>query len=543
MSGPDQDIWKKSTSNEFGRLTQGNINGIQAQNAMDFIPRSLVPDDRKVTYASFVCDYRPLKSDKYRVQLVVGGDKLTYADDAGSPAASLLETKLLVNSVISTPGARFMSMDLKDHFLCTPMLNPEYMKISYKYFPQDIRDKYELDDIVSNGYIYCKIKKGMYGLKQASLLAYNFLKEKLAPHGYHPIPHTIGLWKHDVRPITFCLCVDDFGVKYINKDDANHLLSSLQQTFNVSTDWEGKNFCGLTFNWNYKQRYVDVSMPTYVQDVLHKFQHPPPSKAQRSPFIIKPHQPFKPGQRQYAKAPDSSPQLDDKGTKRIQSIVGSLLYYARAIDNTILPALNSISAQQSKPTTATHQRCQSLLDYVATYPNVFIRYHASDMILNIDSDAAYLVEPQARSRIAGYFQLNSSKRSNPYINGAILIECKTLRHVVASSAEAETAGLFHNAQIAVPIRYMLEQMSHKQGKSPVKTDYLMSNNFIHNNIAQCRSKSWDMQYYWLRDKENQNDFDFYWDKSENNHGDYYTKHHSAKYHTIVRPRYVHDKTI
>ena len=80
------------------------------------------------------------------------------------------------------------------------------------------------------------------------------------------------------------------------------------------------------------------------------------------------------------------------------------------------------------------------------------------MILNIDSDAAYLVKPQARSCIAGYFQLNSSKQSNPYINGAILIERKTLRHVVASSAEAETAGLFHNAQIAVPIRYMLEQM-------------------------------------------------------------------------------------
>ena len=153
-----------------------------------------------------------------------------------------------------------MSMDLKDHFLCTPMLNPEFMKIPY----------------------YCKIKKGMYGLKQASLLAYNFLKEKLAPHGYHPIPHTIGLWKHDVRPITFCLCVDDVGVKYANKNDATHLLSLLQQTFKVSTDWDGKNFCGLTIDWNYKQRYVNVSMPTYIQDVLHKFQHPTPSRTQRS---------------------------------------------------------------------------------------------------------------------------------------------------------------------------------------------------------------------------------------------------------------------
>ena len=285
-------------------------------------------------------------------------------------------------------------------------------------------------------------------------------------------------------------------------------------------------------------------MPNYIRNVLQKFQHNKPEKAQRSPFNIQSsYRPSKPGQRQYAPLPDTSPTLDPKGTKRIQSIVGSLLYYARAIDSTLLPSLNSIGAQQSAPTAATHQRCKCLLDYVATYPNVFIRYHASDMVLTIDSDAAYLVEPKARSRIAGYFQLNSNKRSNKYINGAILIECKTLRHVVASAAEAETAGIFHNAQIALPIRYMLIQIGHKQPRTPVKTDNEMSNNFIHNNIAQRRSKSWDMRFYWLRDKANQHLFDFYWDKSENNFGDYFTKHHTAKYHTIIRPQYVQDRII
>ena len=139
--------------------------------------------------------------------------------------------------------------------------------------------------------------------------------------------------------------------------------------------------------------------------------------------------------------------------------------------------------------------------------------------------------------------LNSNKRSNPSVNGAILIECKTLCHVVSSSAEAETAGLFHNAQIALPIRYMLTQIGHKQPRTPVKTDNEMSNNFIHNNIAQRRSKSWDMRFYWLRDKENQKMFDFYWDKSENNLGDYHTKHHTAKYHSVIRSKYVHDRTI
>ena len=89
----------------------------------------------------------------------------------------MLKTKLLFNSVISDAkdGARFCGMDLKDMFLQTPMLTPEYMKVPIKYFPQDIIDQYHLLDLLhSNGCIYIKIKKGMYGLKQASVLAYQF---------------------------------------------------------------------------------------------------------------------------------------------------------------------------------------------------------------------------------------------------------------------------------------------------------------------------------------------------------------------------------
>ena len=78
------------------------------------------------------------------------------------------------------------------------------------------------------------------------------------------------------------------------------------------------------------------------------------------------------------------------------------------------------------------------------------------MLLTIDSDASYLVASKAKSRVAGYFQLNSQHRSNSHVNAAILIECKTLRHVVALSAEAERAGLFHNTQRAIPIRYLLQ---------------------------------------------------------------------------------------
>ena len=222
-------------------------------------------------------------------------------------------------------------------------------------------------------------------------------------------------------------------------------------------------------------------------------------------------------------------------------MVGSLLYYARAVDNTLLPALNAIAQQQAHPTEESMRKCKRLLDYVATFPNVFIRFYKSDMILTIDSDAAYLVLPGARSRIAGFFQMNSLDKTTPFRNGALLVECKSLRHVVASSAEAEVAGIFHNAQTAIPIRYMLAQLGHPQPATPLKTDNATALNFVKNNITQKRSKSWDMRFYWLRDKKQQKMFDIFWDKSEANIADYHTKHHPIAHHRLVRHMYVKDR--
>ena len=102
------------------------------------------------------------------MRITVGGDKLTYPFDSGSPAANMVETNLLVNSVISDApqGAKFMPADIKDYFLATPMARSEYMKVRLKYFPAGIIVQYNLHNLVApDAYIYIKIKKGMYGLK------------------------------------------------------------------------------------------------------------------------------------------------------------------------------------------------------------------------------------------------------------------------------------------------------------------------------------------------------------------------------------------
>ncbi len=95
-----------------------------------------------------------------------------YPFDAGTPTADLLTVKLLINSVILTPGAKFFTMDIKNFYLCTPMTRYKYMRLKLSDMPEDVIEHYRLLDIATlDGYVYCKIRQGMYGLPQAGIIA------------------------------------------------------------------------------------------------------------------------------------------------------------------------------------------------------------------------------------------------------------------------------------------------------------------------------------------------------------------------------------
>ena len=111
------------------------------------------------------------------------------------------------------------------------------------------------------------------------------------------------------------------------------------------------------------------------------------------------------------------------------------------------------------------------------------------MVLTIYSDSGYLLEPHSRRRVAGYFQLNSNNKSSKIVNGAILIEFKTLHHVVASSAESETSVIFHNAQVAMTVISMITQVVHPQPATRIKTDNTAADVLFHDSITQKKSKS------------------------------------------------------
>ncbi len=154
---------------------------------------------------------------------------------------------------------------------------------------------------------------------------------------------------------------------------------------------------------------------------------------------------------QYVEPDEISTPLDKEGKKYIQAVTGTLLYYSRAVDPTMLVALNAIATQQASPTQKTLERVKQLLDYCASQEEAVITYHASDMILAIHSDAGYLNESKARSRAGGHFFLSSDVQ-NPLNNSAILTIAQIIDAVMSSAAEAELGALFINAKEAVHMR-------------------------------------------------------------------------------------------
>jgi hypothetical protein len=206
-----QPLWTRGFGNECGRLFQG-IRDITGTNTCFFIKLTNIPKDRNITYVKIVCDYKPHKKEKECVRLTVGGDRLDYSGDVATSTADITTFKILINITLSTEEAAMMMMDINNYYLGTPLPQFEYMKMLLSRFSEEIIQKYNLNALAVDGWVYIEIRKGMYGLKQAGLLANQLLQTRLAPFGYYPARHTPGLWLHETRPISFTLVVDDFAV-------------------------------------------------------------------------------------------------------------------------------------------------------------------------------------------------------------------------------------------------------------------------------------------------------------------------------------------
>jgi hypothetical protein len=203
-----------------------------------------------------------------------------------------------------------------------------------------------------------------------------------------------------------------------------------------------------------------------------------------------------------------------------------VLYYARAIDCTMLMALGSLAA--AKTTHATAQAVTQLLNFAATHPDAVLSYHASDMVLHIHSDAPHHSTSIDRNSFP------------PPINVNIHVPCSIMNVVVSSASEAELGALFHNGKEAAWLRTTLHDMGHPQPPTPIQTDNSCAAGIANGTAKQRLSKLINMRFYWICDRDAQGQFIIHWRRDSDNLADYFTKHHSPAQHRLMRSQYLLD---
>jgi hypothetical protein len=166
----------------------------------------------------------------------------------------------------------------------------------------------------------------------------------------------------------------------------------------------------------------------------------------------------------------------------------------------MLHILSNLVASQTKGTETTTIQMVHFLNYCATYPAVTLCYQASNMILNIYSNAAYLTEPEARSRAGGHHYLGNLLGKPNILNGPILNISKVLKGVMSSAAEAEIGALYINTKEATVICTTLAEMGHPQPATPMETNKSTACGIMNPTVKQVQSKAIDMRFYWVCDR-------------------------------------------
>ena len=534
LLGPDAASWQQANIDEFDRL-------LGSTHTMHAIKNADQPEDRRkdTTY------YNPQIKEKigedglltFRVRGTAGGDRINYPGNVSSSCADMPVVKTLLQSVVSD-NANWMTADIKDYYLMTPLTRSEYIRIPVKMIPESIIAKYALHPFIHHDKVLFEVTQGMYGLPQAGLLAQERLITHLATAGYHEAPDVPCLFRHVTNSVAFALVVDDFGIKYNDRADADHLIATLRSLYELKVDWTGKQYLGLTIVFDSAKRTVTLSMPGYITKVLTRFR-PHLTRGAPSPAT---YMPPSYGSKSPQLAPvDNSPPLNAAAILELQQIVGCMLYYARAVDYTMLPSVTAISSDQAHATTATLEAVDRLLAYAASYPDNELVFTACDMILHMQSDGSHLSRSRSRG-VAGGIAYFGNTNEPTHINGAVHVHSCILDVVVASVAECEYASLYMLARVGTWLRTIAIALGYPQPPTHIFCDNACAVGMANDSVKLNRTKSIDMRFHWIRDRVRQGQFTITWRQGAHNLADFFTKPLPVHVHQALMPFLINTPT-
>lgn len=528
----DADAWFSANADEWRRL-------ISRTQTLRFAPASAKPAHQRATYINLVCTdkVKPPNAHSTKRVRATCGNGINYPGATAAETASLDTVKLLLNSVLSTPEAKFMTIDIKDFYLHSSLLRNEYAWVDLKQIAPTIIDEYSVRELAVHGKVLVEIVKGIYGLPQAGKLAKDQLTALLRARGFSECEHTPCLFKHSSRPIVFSLVVDDFGIKYTNRDDVSYLIDSLTPAYEITTDWSGSKYLGISLDWDYvsPRRSVALSLPGYVAKGLSTIGFKPSGKLTTSPGgFVRPQY----GAHTQLTSIDTSPALPPEGRLAIQRTLGIFNWYLRVTDPSFKCRLSQLGAEQAHATEQTAAAVDHVLNYLHAFPNANLVYYASDMALQVESDASYNSEPKATSRAGGVFYLG--KRTEGFVNGPIDETSVRIDAVMAAASEAEYAATFINARKACALRQTLSDLGHIQGPTPISVDNKCAQGLANDTVKRRQSKAIDMRFHWIRDRVRQGQFEVNWAPGKSNLADFFTKNLPAKQFQFMRLFFVRD---
>jgi hypothetical protein len=228
------EIWQMAFGKDFGGMVQVDNKTSQKETNAMFVMmhdeiKHILRQKKKFTYGNLAVDYPPQEEDPNRIQIIARGNLVMYELSPLVCTAVLGTAKLHWNSVISTQGAKYMCLDIKKNHLTARLEYFLYMQMPLVLFPEWIQEQYNLKLLAYKGNVHLEMRRAVWGLPQAGILANKRLWHKLALLGCCKHVNTPGLWYHESHPISFTLIVNNIGVKYVNKEDVNHLVKSMKK--------------------------------------------------------------------------------------------------------------------------------------------------------------------------------------------------------------------------------------------------------------------------------------------------------------------------
>ena len=203
----------------------------------------------------------------------------------------------------------------------------------------------------------------------------------------------------------------------------------------------------------------------------------------------------------------------------------------------LLTAVNKLGSRQATADSSIFKDTERLFQYVSKWRNATMRIRASDMQLQVYSDASYLSESKSRSRAGGFMYLGKCGPGQ-VPNAPIVYLSTIISTVVDSAASAEYAALFINAQAATSIRQTLEELGYPQTATPITCDNSCAVGIANKSFTQKRSKTIDMRYHWIQDQILLGNLTVTWEAGKDNLADFFTKAHPVSHHLEMMKTYL-----